>query len=113
MMTPLLCLGLGSLFSGVFAVLTLIPRSGQAKSGKQAFNPLFFGHFTELEERDYIQTMMRLIEQDRAVYEAMARDIHQMGQVLRHKKFFYLALGYRCFLLTLLVTLAATIWAML
>lgn len=111
MMTPLLCLGCGSLLCGVFAALALIPRSLPSKSSGLSFNPLFFGHFTAMEEREYIQTMMRLVEQDRAVYEAMVRDIYQMGQVLSRKKFRYLGLGYRCFLLTLLVTLGTAIWA--
>ncbi len=112
MMLPLLLLGLGSLLSGVCAALALIPRTRPGKGGGQSFNPLFFGHFTGMSEQDYLQTVMRLIEQDRAVYEAMARDIYQMGQVLHRKKFRYLGWGYRLFLVTLLATLGATLWVM-
>lgn len=104
-MMPLLSLGIGSLVSAIFASLALLPRSRPPKSSGLAFNPLFFGHFTEMPEEEYVKVMGRIIEQDRTVYEAMIRDVQQMGMVLRHKKFFYLGWGYRCFVLTLLITL--------
>lgn len=109
MMLPLFSLGFGSLASAIFAALALYPRSKSTKVKGLSFNPLFFGHFTEMDEEEYIITMMRIIEHDRTIYEAMARDIHQMGKVLRHKKFFYLSVGYRCFVITLLITLVLCI----
>lgn len=105
----LLCLALGSLLSAIFAALALMPRSSRSKSRSLNFNPLFFGHFTDMSEEDYLKVMNQVITEDHRVFESMSRDIHQMGMVLRHKKFFYLALGYRCFILTLGVTLLVAV----
>jgi len=104
---PLVCLGAGCLLSGVFAALALLPRSQPVKPEALSFNPLFFGHFTEMDEQAYVAAIQRIIEQDRTIYDSMARDIHQMGMVLRYKKFFYLGWGYRCFITTLIATLLA------
>lgn len=104
---PLFTLGLGSLASAFFASLALLPRSKSVK--KTSFNPLFCGHFTDLSEDEYVKTITKTIQHDQTIYEAMARDIHQMGMVLVRKKFFYLGVGYRCFVLTLLITLAISV----
>lgn len=108
---PLVTLGLGSLLSATFAALALMPRgSRNQKDSLISFNPLFFGHFYEMAEADYVETMNRVIQSDKTVYEALVRDIYQMGQVLRRKKFYYLGLGYRCFVVTLVATFLTAIF---
>ncbi|TLD72695.1 hypothetical protein FEM03_01060 [Phragmitibacter flavus] len=110
----LMCLALGALLSAIFAALALMPRSSRSKSKSQSlsFNPLFFGHFTDMGEEEYLKVMAKIIEEDRTVFEAMSRDMHQMGMVLRHKKFFYLSWGYRCFVVTLVITLVVAVWGL-
>lgn len=69
------------------------------------FNPLFFGHFTELSMDQYFNVMEDILENKPKLYETMVRDIYQIGQVLKKKKYKYLKLSYRVFTFGPLVSL--------
>jgi hypothetical protein len=69
------------------------------------FNPLFFGHFTELSMDQYFKVVEDILENKSKVYETMVRDIYQIGQVLKKKKYKYLKLSYRVFTFGLLLSL--------
>jgi L-fucose isomerase-like protein len=83
----------------VFAVLPSV--SGKPK-GKA--NILFFGVFTQLDETEFADRVLEELHDDERVFRLMLRDIHQNGRVLQAKKYRYLGLAYRTFLVGLTVT---------
>ena len=94
-----------SLIALVYAILSVVPMV--ERKGKQStftFNPLFFGHFTELDMDDYVTRMKEIIRDDEEVYETLIRDIYQIGDVLKKKKYRYLKISYRLFLLGLFLS---------
>lgn len=100
-------LALTSAIALVTSILSLMPRFERAKNRRVdiPLNPLFFGHYTEWTEDEYLRQIATVIESDDRTYEAIARDIYQIGQILRKKKYFYLGLSYRVFLVGTLVSI--------
>jgi hypothetical protein len=54
---------------------------------------------------EYFKTMEGILENKSKLYETMVRDIYEIGQVLKKKKYKYLKLSYRVFTIGLLVSL--------
>lgn len=93
--------------AAVFAILAAKPRILPPPAiDSRRFNPLFFGHFKELPQDDYIERIEEIIADEDRAYRTMARDIYQAGQVLQNK-YRYLAYSYRTFLAGLALTAAA------
>jgi len=67
---------------------------------------LFFGTFADHDEATFRAAMAPILRDNPTLHAAMLRDIHQLGCVLKHKKYKYLAWGYRVFIAGLGVTLA-------
>lgn len=101
---PLAILGGFAFVSAILAVLVVLPSTG--KPG-MPLNLLFFGSFTELDEADYIDRLRAQVRTDPGVFEVMARDIYQNGQVLKRKKYWLLGLAYRVFLAGLSMSFVA------
>jgi len=103
---PLLILGAAAFFSAVFAMLSVIPKTGrdEAKAGS---NLLFFGVFTSMAEEAFIDEITDRIRTEEGIYRTMARDIHQNGMVLQNKKYRMLGWAYRVMLAGLVASAAA------
>jgi hypothetical protein len=88
-------------------VLSVIPKFERRKNGRIdiEFNPPFLGYFTELSMDEYFKIMEGILESRPKLYETMIRDIYQIGQVLKKKKYKYLKLSYRVCTTGLLVSL--------
>ncbi len=97
----LITLGAFTLPAAIFAVMTVFPRSDRGVTG---FNPLFFGTFARMTPEGFMEEMRGIMTSDEQVYRAMAIDIYQMGLVLHRKKYRYLRLSYRIFLLGLVAS---------
>lgn len=82
--------------SAALAVMAVLPAI-RPKAGAP-LNLLFFGSFTQLGEDDYIDRLIAGMQEEEDIYRAMARDIYQNGAVLGRKKYRFLALAYRTFL---------------
>jgi hypothetical protein len=106
---PLAILGVFAFASAVLAILVVVPVTG-TRTRPQPLNLLFFGSFSALDEADYVARLGEKLETDRGVFELMARDIHQNGQVLRRKKYRMLRYAYRVFLAGLVLSFAAFAW---
>lgn len=91
--------------SSLCAVIAVLPSVEPARAKGQKMNLLFFGHYSELGEQEWIEELLDTLETDESVYRTMAHDMYQNGQVLRKRKFRYLALAYRLFIAGLVVTL--------
>jgi hypothetical protein len=111
----LYALSVTALLSGLSAVVAVKPsfKLGASKDANQ-LNPLFFGHFVEMAEKDYQAEILALMSSEQAIYEAMLRDIYQLGQTIYYKKYRYLNYSYTIFLagvfVTLLLSVSGLLW---
>ncbi len=105
----LMVLALFAFVSALLAVMAVLPRAAPAPSGGSA-NILFFGQFSHMTEADFISEMKQSLHADDAVLTAMLRDIHQNGTMLAKRKYRYLALAYRSFIVGLSLTLLVFLW---
>lgn len=101
---PLIVLGGFAFVSAILAILVVLPTTGTPGI---SLNLLFFGSFTELDEADYVERLRAKVSTDPGVFEIMARDIYQNGQVLKRKKYRLLGWAYRVFLAGLVLSFAA------
>ena len=109
---PLLTLAVTTLLCATFAVLAVLPRgvADPIKPDAKQFNPLFFGHFANLEMDEFVDRMRAIGSDTQAVHDAMARDIYSIGRLLHDKKYHYLRISYRIFLTGLLATLLGLLY---
>ena len=82
------------------ALLAVLPRHGAAppKPGQSGFNLLFFGHFTQISEDEYVDEVGKVITDYDAIMEKRSRDIYGIGAYLHRTKYRYLRVAYLSFL---------------
>ncbi len=80
----------------ILAVLAVMPRLHHHQSG--SMNPLFFGDFSAMSLDEYRGVMNEVMASDRSTYDALVADIHALGTTLRDRKYRFLTLSYRTFL---------------
>ena len=102
---PLLILGGSAFFSAVFAVAAVLPAIRARKDAP--LNLLFFGSFTTLGEEEYLERLTERLRSEDSIYRTMGRDIYQNGLVLARKKYRYLGIAYRIFLVGLTASFIA------
>ena len=91
--------------SSMCAVMAVIPAITTPEKMPGRPNNLFFGHFTHLDEQQWTQDVLDDLKADETVFTAMLHDIYQNGLVLQKKKYRYLGLAYRTFIVGLIFTL--------
>lgn len=98
---PTTVLTLGCLVSLIFAVLAAMPRVttgtltlDQARRDKM--NLLFFGNYTRMSRKEYLEGMTELVQQKSDLYTSMMEDIYSLGGVLQ-RKFSLLRISYFAF----------------
>jgi hypothetical protein len=62
--------------------------------GAVARNLLFFGHFGQLTEDEFLDEMERVLTSDAMLYESALRDIYSLGTYLYRKKYRLLRFAY-------------------
>ncbi|HUP48195.1 MAG TPA: Pycsar system effector family protein [Thermoanaerobaculia bacterium] len=87
----LLTLAFACLLSLVLAIIAVLPAFSK-KKGKRNF--LFFGHFADMTEDEFMYAMEQILATDEGVYEAAVRDLHSLGVYLYRKKYRYLRYAY-------------------
>jgi len=92
-----LALFLFSFIALIMAVLAVLPRTGAPAPGEKR-NALFFGDFTAMSSDEYSEVMDEVMQSDANTYQAVVDDIYALGSSLKSKKFFYLSLSYKWFL---------------
>ena len=66
---------------------------------------MFFGAFSQLSEEEFKDKILSgSLGRQEDIYRTMLRDIYQMGLILEKKKYRYLGLAYRVFLIGLSLT---------
>lgn len=113
LLIPTTIMLLGSLISILYAVRSARPRvSSQFVTledvGQNRANILFFGHFTNLSEGDFVIGMSNLLADQTALYQNMIRDIYGLGKVLA-RKFELLRISYTVFMIGISVGILAFI----
>ncbi|MCJ8158256.1 Pycsar system effector family protein [Sphingomonas sp. LaA6.9] len=101
---PLMVLAFFSFVSAMLAVFAVLPAT-KARPGANP-NILFFGQFTQMSETEFADRVIAELHDEEALYRLMLRDVYQNGQVLQNKKYRYLGLAYRTFLIGLVTTFA-------
>ena len=88
----------------VFAVIAVTPTQKGSKQVGTDDNMLFFGNFSELSFEGFMKIMQVKMQTEEAVHHAMLQDVYAMGKVLNEKKFKYLTISYRIFLIGIIIT---------
>lgn len=99
-------LAISAFLSAMCAVYAVLPSVGQNTLPVNP-NKLFFGHFTAIEEKQWVESVLDELHADETVFRTMLHDVYQNGQVLKTKKYKYLGYAYRIFMVGLTVTLVA------
>lgn len=100
---PLLILAVSAFSAAALAAIAVMPAT-RIRPGANP-NMLFFGAFSKMSEEEFKDKLLsENFATQETVYRTMLRDIHQMGIVLERKKYRYLGLAYRVFLLGLTLT---------
>ncbi len=97
-------LGISALLSAMLAVWAILPAIS-TKRGPGS-NMLFFGNFSQVEEKTFADTIVNELVTSEQVYRLMLHDVYQNGQVLQHKKYRFIGYAYRVFLVGLVLTMA-------
>ncbi len=108
---PILLLMLTSLIAITFAVFSAIPKvSGKDFTRedvkKHRVSLLYFGNFLKLEQKEFVDYLRDLKEDQEILYDDLSRDLYNLGMVLR-KKYQLLTYAYRVFVFGLAVSFIA------
>jgi hypothetical protein len=98
-------LALFAFASAILAVTAVLPRVAP-KNAPNDGNILFFGNFSRMSEAEFIAEVKSRLKHDDDFITAMLIDIHQNGSMLAARKYHYLALAYRTFVIGLTLTFA-------
>ncbi len=90
----LLTLAAACLISLVLAIIAVLPTFAQRQSQNVSRNILFFGHFADMSEDEYLREMEEVLSSDARLYEVAVRDIHSLGIYLYRKKYRFLRFAY-------------------
>ncbi len=108
---PLLILGAAAFVAATLTVMAVLPavKGPPRAAAFEGGNILFFGAFTQLDESEFVDTILGRLGDAPAVYELFAHDIYQNGRVLARKKYRLLGWAYRVLLVGLFASFAAFI----
>ena len=99
---PIISLLLSSLIAVVFAVFSARPSVTEYRIKKDKLikskeaSLLYFGNFLKLEKNEFIEYMAEMKLDQSALYDDLARDLYDLGQVM-HKKYLLLTISYNTF----------------
>ena len=106
----LLTLAVACLISLLLAMIAVLPTFAKRKGAR---NLLFFGHFADMTEDEYMQAMEQITQSDELLYETAVRDIHSLGTYLHRKKYRYLRLAYMALIAGFVIATVVEVWALL
>lgn len=108
----LLTLAASSLLSLLLAIVAVLPTFAPraVQRGESRRNLLFFGHFGEMSEQEFLRQMEPLLHSDTLIYEAMLRDLYGIGSYLYRKKYRFLRFAYVALLAGFIIATAVEVW---
>ena len=112
---PVIALMLTAFVTATLVVLAMLPATSRARNPTP--NLLFFGVFTQMPEQQFQAEMRSLLHDEDKLFDAMIRDIYQLGWVLQTKKYKHLGQAYQVFFCGLMISGLAlageTAWKMI
>lgn len=105
---PVLVLIAGSLvtiISAAYAVMPKLNLNAKPDLRDPHTNLLFFGTFTNLEYSEWVAELEPILHDPSQAYEAMLRDIYEMGIYLGLKKYRFIRIAYIAFLTGLILSM--------
>ncbi|HRQ41621.1 MAG TPA: DUF5706 domain-containing protein [Chloroflexota bacterium] len=105
---PVLVLIAGSLvtiISAAYAVMPKLNLNTKPDLKNPHTNLLFFGTFTNLDYSEWVAELDPILHDPNRAYEAMLRDIYEMGIYLGVKKYRFIRIAYISFLTGLVLSL--------
>ena len=113
LLVPTSVMLLGALISILYAVRSARPRVSSkvvslddVRSNRS--NILFFGHFSNMTEDDFVVGLSGLLSDQTALYQNMIRDIYGLGSVLQ-RKYALLRMSYTMFMVGLVLGISSFI----
>ncbi|MBL7033333.1 MAG: hypothetical protein ISR91_04235 [Candidatus Delongbacteria bacterium] len=106
---PMITMAFLVFISFFMAILVVLPRTRthHFKRPEEMPNPLFFGFFASVPEKNYVDYMMETLSDNRSARRLLLKDIYQIGAVLKKK---YRLLRYSYILLALGALLSVIIF---
>ena len=118
-LAPVIILLMSSLTAVIFAVFSARPKVTEYRIKKRKLlesneaSILYFGNFLKLEKTDFIAHLSKMKMDQDSLYDDLARDLYDLGQVL-HRKYLLLTISYNTFIgglaLAVLTFLSVYIW---
>ncbi len=104
MTMPMMVMAACSALAAALCVIAVVPAVGASRLTRGEPNILFFGTFTRMSEAEFLHAIDTVLSSDANIRHAMARDVYQLGMVLKRKKFRFLSWGYRVFIFGIIAT---------
>ncbi|WP_116108257.1 Pycsar system effector family protein [Lewinella sp. IMCC34191] len=118
-LAPIIILLMSSLTAVVFAVFSARPKVTEYRIKKTSLleskeaSLLYFGNFLKIEKSDFIKYLSEMKMNQDSLYDDLARDLYDLGQVL-HRKYLLLTISYNTFIgglaLAVITFLSVYIW---
>lgn len=105
----LLTLAVACLFSLVLAIVAVLPTFSKRRGTR---NLLFFGHFAEMTEAEFMAAMEQVISSNDRIYEAAVRDLYSLGVYLHRKKYRFLRFAYIALLAGFVLAMMVEVWVL-
>lgn len=102
-LAPIVILLMSSLTAVIFAVFSARPKVTEYRIKKlkllesKEASLLYFGNFLKLEKADFVQYMSEMKLDQNSLYDDLAKDLYDLGQVL-HRKYLLLTISYNTFI---------------
>ncbi|HET7712212.1 MAG TPA: Pycsar system effector family protein [Thermoanaerobaculia bacterium] len=92
----------------------MLPTFAQPKKASEGQrNLLFFGHFGDMSESEYMDAMETILSSDTRLYETAVRDIYSLGRYLYRKKYRFLRYAYVALLTGFVLATIVEIWVLI
>ena len=118
-LAPIIILLMSSLTAVIFAVFSARPKVTEYRIKKTSLleskeaSLLYFGNFLKIEKSDFIKYLSEMKMDQDSLYDDLARDLYDLGQVL-HRKYLLLTISYNTFIgglaLAVLTFLSVYVW---
>jgi len=114
---PILILLLAVLGSAIFAILSANPKVTSSDMGKKDIikrtkSVLFFGNFIHMEQKEFVDNLTMLKNNEKILYDNMAVDIYELGHVLS-TKYKMIKISYNIFMVGLILCVLSFLIVML
>ena len=102
---PLMFFAVCCIISLLCAIIAIIPNTnypkdedGNLDKTSPQFEPLYFGHFSQMDLEEYKESYAETLMTDDTIYDALANEMYTSGKTLSHVKYRWIRWSYSSFL---------------